>query len=330
MNSDTEQPAQDVPRHPIAVVSERTGLSQDLLRVWERRYRAVEPKRGVGGHRLYSDADVTRLRLLSAASSAGRSIGHIAGLSSDELSRIVQEDAEARLTQAGRPAAQASQGERELALGAAADVVEQALEATARLDAAELEHLLRRAVAQRGVTAFIEEVASPLLRRLGDDWHAGRSTIAHEHLASSTVHDIVTEAMRSLGRRAGAATVLVATPTGERHAIGAALVGAAVAADGWRVLYLGADVPAKEIAAAAIAARVRVVAVSITYIGDSAATVAELRALRTLLPPTVVLLAGGAGANAVAAELAAVGVRVGTRLADLRDALTAVTDADAA
>jgi methanogenic corrinoid protein MtbC1 len=329
MNSDTEQPAQDVPRHPIAVVSERTGLSQDLLRVWERRYRAVQPKRGVGGHRLYSDADVTRLRLLSAASGAGRSIGHIAGLSSDELSRIVQEDAEARLTQAGRPAAQASQGERELALGAA-DAVEQALEATARLDAAELEHLLRRSVAQRGVTAFIEEVASPLLRRLGDDWHAGRSTIAHEHLASSTVHDIVTEAMRSLGRRAGAATVLVATPTGERHAIGAALVGAAAAADGWRVLYLGADVPAKEIAAAAIAARVRVVAVSITYIGDGAATVAELRTLRTLLPPTVVLLAGGAGAMVVAAELAAVGVRVGTRLADLRDALTAVTDADAA
>jgi len=124
--------------------------------------------------------------------------------------------------------------------------------------------------------------------------------------------------------------VLVATPTGERHAIGAALVGAAAAADGWRVLYLGADVPANEIAAAAIAARVRVVAVSITYIGDGAATVAELRALRTLLPPTVVLLAGGAGAMAVAGELVAFGVRVGTTLADLRDALTAVTDADAA
>lgn len=329
MNIDTEQPAQDVPRHPIAVVSERTGLSQDLLRVWERRYRAVEPKRGGGGHRLYSDAEVARLRLLAAASAAGRSIGQIAGLSSGALSRIVQEDSEARLTQPGRPAPQPVLGERPFAL-AAADVVEQALAATARLDAAELEHVLRRAVAQRGVTAFIEEVASPLLRRLGDDWHAGRSTIAHEHLASSTVHDIVTEAMRSLGRRAGAATVLVATPTGERHAIGAALVGAAAAADGWRVLYLGADVPAKEIAAAAIAAKVRVVAVSLTYIGDGAATVAELRALRTLLPQAVELLVGGVGATVIADQLAAVGVRVGTRLADLRDALTAVTDADAA
>ena len=52
------------PRHPIAVVTERTGLSQDLLRVWERRYRAVSPTRGPGGQRLYSDADIERLQLI--------------------------------------------------------------------------------------------------------------------------------------------------------------------------------------------------------------------------------------------------------------------------
>ena len=53
-----------LPRHPIAVVSERTGLSQDVLRIWERRYRAVAPTRTAGGERLYSDADVERLRLI--------------------------------------------------------------------------------------------------------------------------------------------------------------------------------------------------------------------------------------------------------------------------
>ena len=50
--------------HPITVVSERTGLSQDVLRVWERRYGAVQPVRGPGGQRLYTDADIARLRLL--------------------------------------------------------------------------------------------------------------------------------------------------------------------------------------------------------------------------------------------------------------------------
>ena len=313
-------------RHPIGVVVERTGLSQDVLRVWERRYRAVEPSRGEGGHRLYSDDDIARLRLLHAATAAGRSIGQVAPLSTEELSRMAQEDAAARLD----PVRSAAR-RREIPRHApAADVVDQALASTARLDAVELEHVLRRAVAQFGVTAFIEDVASPLLRRIGEDWHAGRSTIAHEHLASSTVHDIVVESMRSMARRSASATVLVATPGGERHAIGAALVGAAAAADGWRVLYLGADVPARDIAAAAIATRAAVVAVSVTYVHDRARTLDEIRFLRDLLPSTVVLIIGGAGAAGIALDVAGAGVRVGATLADLRDTLRDAAEPHAA
>ena len=55
----------DRPLHPISVVAERTGLSPDLLRVWERRYGVVDPARDEGGRRLYSDSDIQRLRLLS-------------------------------------------------------------------------------------------------------------------------------------------------------------------------------------------------------------------------------------------------------------------------
>ena len=61
--------------HPIAVAAERTGLTQDVLRVWERRYGAVKPKRGANGQRVYTDADLEQLRLLHAATHAGRSIG---------------------------------------------------------------------------------------------------------------------------------------------------------------------------------------------------------------------------------------------------------------
>ena len=84
------------PRHPIAVVTERTGLSQDLLRVWERRYRAVSPTRGPGGQRLYSDADIERLVLLHAATRAGRSISRVANLANEALSAMVDEDVAAR------------------------------------------------------------------------------------------------------------------------------------------------------------------------------------------------------------------------------------------
>jgi methanogenic corrinoid protein MtbC1 len=304
-----------LPKHPIAVVAERTGLSQDVLRIWERRYRAVEPTRGTGGHRTYSDADIARLRLLHSATAAGRSIGQVAHLSTDDLVRLVEEDAAAR---AERASARAGP---EIPPPNVDEWLEPALALTARLDGVELEHLLRRAIAQLGLTAFIEDVASPLLRRIGDDWHAGRSTIAHEHLAASTIHDILVDAMRGMARGSSAATVVVATPTGERHAIGAALVGAAAASDGWRVVYLGPDLPASEIAAAAVVTKARVVALSTIYVLDRERTLAELRALRALVPPGVVIVVGGGGTEGMQRDLGKLGIIVGTSLADLRQTL---------
>jgi methanogenic corrinoid protein MtbC1 len=311
------------PKHPIAVASERTGLSQDLLRIWERRYQAVEPTRGPGGHRTYSDADIARLRLLHAVTSAGRSIGQVARLSTSELTRMVEEDDAAR---AERAMASGARESRDAGSHAAAQIVELALASTARLDASDLEHSLRRAIARLGITSFIEDVASPMLRRIGEEWHAGRLTIAHEHLASSTIHDIVAESMRAIGRGTADATVLVATPTGERHAIGAALVGATAASEGWRVVYLGTDLPASDIATAAIATKARAIAMSVIYVQDRARTLGELRALRALIPPSISIIVGGAGAAEMEDDLRQLGIRVGASLRDLRDALGSAND----
>ena len=318
-------PEHQTPRHPIAVVSERTGLSQDLLRVWERRYRAVEPTRSGDGRRLYSDADIGRLRLLHAATSAGRSISQVAGLSTEELSRIAAEDAAERHAPKG-PASRAEPAPRL----PSEDVVHRGLSMASALQATELEHLLRRSAAQFGLTPFIEDIATPILRRIGELWHAGRASIAQEHLASSIIHDILSEAMRSMGRATGAPVVLVATPSGERHTIGATLIGAAAAAAGWHVVYLGADLPAKEIAAAAVATKARVVALSIIYVHDREQTFDELRALRARLPQSVPILAGGSGSSAIAVELERTGIRVGAGLADLSAVLEDAIEKDAA
>ncbi|PKL92294.1 MAG: transcriptional regulator, partial [Gemmatimonadetes bacterium HGW-Gemmatimonadetes-1] len=62
----------------MALVAERTGLSRDVLRAWERRYGAVSPARSDGGQRLYSDEDIERFRLLAAATQHGRTISLVA------------------------------------------------------------------------------------------------------------------------------------------------------------------------------------------------------------------------------------------------------------
>lgn len=301
------------PRHPIRVVAQRTGLSPDVLRVWERRYGAVEPGRGPGGQRLYSDADVARLQLLTRATAAGRSIGSVARAASDELAALVAEDT----THAAPPRA-AEPGEP-LDRG----LVEASLTLARALDQPALDAMLRRAAAAVGVERFLEEVAGPVLRKVGDEWHAGRLGPAHEHLASSVVEHIISDTLLRLQGPLGAPRIVIATPAGERHAIGAASAGALAAAAGWQVVYLGADLPAAEVADAAVSANARLVAISMVHVFDRDTLTGELRELRRLVPATVPIWAGGPGAMLLKPELDALGLRVSGSLRELAGELRA-------
>ncbi len=86
LNYDLERP-----RYSIGAASRRTGLSIHVLRAWERRYGVVRPSRTRGRQRLYTDAELERLRLLRRATEAGRTIGQVAKLSTAELQRLVGE-----------------------------------------------------------------------------------------------------------------------------------------------------------------------------------------------------------------------------------------------
>ncbi|MGZ4975468.1 MAG: MerR family transcriptional regulator, partial [Limisphaerales bacterium] len=74
--------------HAIKLVSLRTGLTAHVIRVWEKRYNAVRPRRTATNRRLYSTDDIERLTLLHEATRAGHSISTIASLSTAELRKI--------------------------------------------------------------------------------------------------------------------------------------------------------------------------------------------------------------------------------------------------
>jgi len=297
-------------RHPIAVVAERTGLSRDVLRVWERRYAAVEPQRSAGGQRLYSDADVTRFRLLATAISRGRSIGVVAALANDELARLVADD------ESARPPAAARADRVDLT-----DRVEAALEYTRALDGPGLDRELRLDVARNGLTAFLEDIVPELMCRIGEDWRADRLGIAHEHLASATVLAIILESIRAVPPAVTAPRLLVATPSGERHAVGAALAAAGAALVGWAGVYLGVDVPAADIVAAAAAAGAAAVAVSVVHAADLAFVSRELSAVRAALSASVPLFVGGAAATKLSLQVNHPGVLLCRSIAEMRAVL---------
>jgi MerR family transcriptional regulator, light-induced transcriptional regulator len=276
-------------RHPIGVVSARTGLSADVIRVWERRYAVVDPARDDVGRRLYSDADVERLRLLAQATTAGRGIGQVAEQPVEELRELVRADEAARWS-AGR-AASPSGG-----AGEAEEAVERALDRTLALDGPGLDMELRRAATLLGLTRFLEDVVAPLFRRIGDDWHSGRLSVAHEHLATAVAGSLVARLTTTVVGAPGAPLVVVATPSGEHHAIGALLVAAVASVEGWRVAYLGPNVPTPDIVGAAAEAGARAVALSVVY-GNAGGVAAEVAAVRAGLPAGVDLLVGGGGSE---------------------------------
>lgn len=301
MTSTTDPAAK---RHPIRVAAERAGLTPEVLRAWEGRYGVVDPGRTEGGQRRYSDRDVERLRRLRLATDAGRRIGDVAPLAEEELEALVREDAEARVE--ARPAA--------VPPDAAAGLREEALEAARSLDARALRGVLGRAVVGLTPAVVIEEVVAPLMRTIGEMWESGALDPGEEHLASGVVRGVLTGMLETVGVVAGredAPRLLVATPAGQRHEIGALMAAVIAAAEGWRVTWLGSDLPTVSIAAAARRLAPRAVALSVVHPADDAALGDAIRALAGAVAPATVLVGGrAAGAYGEALESAGA-VRVG-------------------
>jgi DNA-binding transcriptional MerR regulator/methylmalonyl-CoA mutase cobalamin-binding subunit len=275
-----------VKRHPIQVVVRRTGLTADVLRAWEKRYGVIEPGRSEGGRRLYSDRDIERLRLLRRATGAGRRISQIAGLATEELAALVKEDEREEAVAAVEPDVETAQ---------AAEIhLRDALVAVAGLDARELEVVLGRAMVTLSAPMFIERVAAPLMRRLGELWSHGDVSSANEHLASAVLQRVVGRVIEAAEPSSSALNLVVATPAHQVHEFGALFAAATAAGEGWRVTYLGRDLPAADIAAAARATSADAVALSIVHAPDAAVVERELRELRERLAVNAPLLVGGA------------------------------------
>jgi len=297
------------PTHPIQVAARRAGITAYLLRAWEKRYQAVVPGRTESGRRLYSDADIERLRLLNQAIAGGRRIGDLAGLDTDALRALVAEDR--RLDQPSAPTSEMPAVD--------AESVAAGLAAIRRFDGRALRAAFARALAVASLPDFVERMAKPLMQQVGLLWRQGDLSPGHEHLASATLRSVLGEALGRLESAEDAPVIVVATPAGQRHEIGALAVALTAAVAGWRPYYLGPDLPAVDIARAARGAGARAVALSITA-PDGAA--AELDRLGEELDPDTLILIGGQRASD--APLPTTKAEYLGSLADLRARLTAL------
>ena len=275
----------------MRVVAQRTGLSPHVLRAWERRYGAVTPSRSEGGRRLYSDADLERFSLIRRAMAAGHSISMVAGLDDEALRAMAHE-----VEEYAPPAS--SGGDTAIALEPN-EVIERCWQHITDLDSTSLENRLRRAAVVFGTWELVTQVMIPLIHEVGERWHNGQISTAHEHLASGSITRVLSWVLQETATNGTSPTMVVATPSGERHELGAMMAAATAAMEGWRVVYLGADLPVEDIATASKDVRASAVALSVVYPETSVS--GAITDIRSLLPGGTALIIGGVASDSHAA-----------------------------
>mgnify|MGYP002784549966 CR=1 FL=1 len=266
---------------PIQVASRMSGLSMHVIRIWEQRYGAVAPARTATNRRLYSGEHIERLILLRDATQAGYKIGEVASWSSARLRQAV----------AAAPVVVPSPAP-------GLSWLEECREAIRCFDAAGLEAILRRVETEIGALALLQKLLAPLAHELGEWWRGGEITSAQEHFATMEIRRYLSQAAQPFGDLAHAPVLMVTTPAGQIHELGALLVAAVAANLGWRVIYLGASLPAAEIAGAVRTSGAHALALSVVYPADDPALPGELWRLRQLLPSTLPILVGGRASEA--------------------------------
>ena len=120
---------------------------------------------------------------------------------------------------------------------------------------------------------------------------------SQEHAASAVIRAFLSQLLAGTQAASNAPVILVGSPKGQNHELGALMAAVAAASEGWKVIYLGPNLPADEIAYAANQTGARVVALSIVYPADDVRLPDELRRLRAQMPRDSVIIVGGNGSR---------------------------------
>jgi methanogenic corrinoid protein MtbC1 len=226
----------------------------------------------------------------------------VAGLGDQELERLVQGP-----VQIAKPS---EQDRTEDPVSAALVPVVSAIES---FDYAAANFHLGRLAVLLPVDRLISEVVFPLMKLVGDRWLGGTLTIAQEHMTSSILRNLLGGLVRIGTSSTPSQRIVFATPAGEMHEFGILAAAMLAVASGFEALYLGSNLPALEIVAAAERTSPRAVVVAIKASEPTQATMEELGTIAAKLPKTTELWLGGSN---VKKSVASIG---GARIIGLED-----------
>ena len=235
------QNSSDEPLYNIGVVTRMTGISMATLRAWERRYNFPESGRTTGGHRLYSERDIMRLRWVKSRITEGMQTAQaIQALRHQEsIGQFVKEVTPRHVEGSTFP-------EEKAALHS---FQEQLLNVLVQRDVNKADQLLGEMLALSTPEDLTLYVIGPTMAAIGEAWEHSRISVAVEHLATNYLRQKLMMWMVSGPPPQTRSPIVLACAPNEYHEGSLLMAGALLRRRRWLVSYLGQAVPLPDLAA---------------------------------------------------------------------------------
>ncbi|MCS6302624.1 MAG: MerR family transcriptional regulator [Nitrospira sp.] len=292
--------------HRIHRVAKLTGLSKDVIRVWERRYGLVKPSRSANRYRIYTDDEVALLRYVKAQMDQGQTIGDLVAIGREQLV--------AEATRTARTEASETQPYERL--------LHELIGLLNPLRRESFERRLNGAVAVIPFEEAIFGILLPLQTRVGQLWHDGHLNVAVEHYVTNQVRQKLFAAMSHLPVHEKGLSVVVACPVGEFHEVGAQAAAYLCASRGCQTYYLGANMPLDQLAIFCRQIDPDVLLLSVTVPPPAHDWSSWIATLRDLTAPHRTILIGGAAAHSLVLPVGARRIEILNELPTLEQRLT--------
>lgn len=275
--SGTGNPSGDNPgtvRMPINAVERETGVSKELLRMWERRYHFPAPDRDNQGDRIYPLEQVDKLRLLRRLIDAGFRPGKIIGLPTGELENLLRSQ---------------SQGRHDAAPGMEPEL----LDALQSKEPNRVREYLSHQLVKMGLQSFVLDFMQHANAIVGDAWMRGIIEVHEEHLYTEQLQTLIRAAISGLQPANSLPHIMLTTAPDENHTLGILMVEAMLRLDNVSAHSFGAQMPARDIVQAAQKHRMNIIALSFSASYPASKAVEFVEELRFRLPLSVDIWAGG-------------------------------------
>lgn len=267
-------------RLPINAVERETGISKELLRMWERRYGFPAPERDAQGDRIYSPLQINKLRLIRRLLDAGFRPGKIIALDIEQLDGLLA-------TSHSKTAPELPPRlENEL------------LTALRSREPGRVREYLSHHLMRLGLQMFITELMVHANMLVGDAWMRGDIEIYEEHLYTEEVQSLIRQAIGSLRPAGPAPRIMLTTAPEEQHSLGLLMVEALLRLERADAISYGPQMPIREIVLAATRMKMDVVVLSFSGAYPAHQAVEFLEELRFRLPRHVQIWAGGSSFRA--------------------------------